>query len=288
MDEFFPYPEYSKEDLDKAFEEAFTAAENLHKKLTSASEDVGYIKNVFSHAKPTYDGLFIKAQMDPSIYPLLASGIAFLKGMTDELNWVSGMADQVVGSINPVCSSSETFSNISGSAGILFDIGDKQQIIPPPPQRKSRDYYTNQLNAIDHTLANTYEEVWQTYYGTSSEPHRSALFMMRTLYDNFFAKLAPDDEVRNSPFWHRKEGEKPNQIHRRERIAYALEKNIKDSNRRTILGAETEQIIILYEAANTAHDRGSLDEEKASRTLFSMDSTLKDWIDSLANNDSLT
>jgi hypothetical protein len=285
MDEFIPYPEYSKEDLDKAFEEALAAAEDLHKKLTSASEDVGYIKNVFIYAKNNYDGLYLKAQNDPSIYPIIASGIAFLKGMTDEINGVSGIIDQAIGSISPVSSSSETFSNTSGSASILFDIGDRNQVIPPPPHRKSRDHYSDQLNTIDHALANTYKEVWQTFYGTSSEPHRSALFMMRTLYDNFFATLAPDDDVRGSQFWHRKEGKDPDQIWRRERIAYSLSKNIKDENRRSTLGAETDQIIFLYEAVNMAHKRGSLDEEKASKTLFSMDNSLKDWLDALSNTD---
>ncbi len=155
------------------------------------------------------------------------------------------------------------------------------QPVSPPPNRKSREYYSSKLKGLNPTLANSYDEVWQTYLGTSSEPHRAALFMMRTLFDNFFAWLGPDEEVRKSEHWHKKDGDKPNQIWRSERLAFALEKHVQNSNRRTILGAASKQITAIYEAANEAHNRGSLDEDKASRTLMAMDSFLKDWIDSL-------
>jgi hypothetical protein len=281
MEDHIPFPEYSKEDLDRAFEEALAAAEHLHSKLTSAAEEAGYVKNMLNRTRPTFEGLYRRAQDDPSVYPLIASGIDFLRGIGTELNRIAGSADEFSSSVSRITNSTGSFSDTSGSAASILDVGDVEPLIPPPPNRKSRDYYSSKLFELDPTLANSYQQVWQTYLGTSSEPHRASLFMMRTLFDNFFAKLAPDDEVRSSRFWHRKEGDKPNQIWRSERIVYALEKNIKDDNRRVILDAETKQIVALYEAANTAHDRGSLDEEKASRTLLAMDSSLKDWLDSL-------
>ena len=281
MKDYFLFPEYSKEDLDRAFEEASAAADHLHNKLASAAEEAGYVKNIINLTKPTFVDLYIKAQDDPSVYPIIASGIDVLRGMGNELNRLAGSADEFTISINPITNSTGTFGATSGSAALLWDLGNGEQQNPPPPNRKSRDYYSNKLNELDPTLAKSYEQVWQTYLGTSAEPHRASLFMMRTLFDNFFARLAPDDEVRISRFWHRKENDKPNQIWRIERIAYALEKNIKDPNRRGILEAETKQIITLYEAANTAHNRGSLDEEKAERTLMAMDSSLRDWLDSL-------
>jgi hypothetical protein len=287
MEEDYPFPEYSKEDFDRAFDEAYAAAENLHNKLISFTQDVGYIKNVIGLVKSRYDGLYIKAQDDPALYPILASGVAYLKGLTDELDQLSSISDQYAYSLSPVCSSSETFYEISGSALTLGDLYDEEQMIIYAPKRKSREYYTNRLDIIDHTLSKSYEEVWQTFYSTSSEPHRSALFMIRTLYDNFFAAIAPDDDVRSSQFWKPKKGDKPNQIWRSERIAFALEKNISDEIRKNTLAAETRQIIALYELANDAHNRGSLDEDKASRTLFSMDKSLKDWLDALAHNNGL-
>jgi len=107
------------------------------------------------------------------------------------------------------------------------------------------------------------------------------LFMMRTLFDNFFAWLGPYEEVRKSKYWHNKDRDKPNKIWRSERLAFALEKNVNNSDRRVMLEAESKQINALYEAANEAHNLGSLDEDKASRTFMAMESFLKDWIDSL-------
>jgi hypothetical protein len=281
MEDHTLLPEYSKEDLDRAFEEALAAAERLHKRLASAAEDAGYVINVINFAKPTFDGLYLRAQDDPSAYPIIASGVDFLKGLGSELNRLAGIADDFATPFGPIVNSTGTFSATSDTASILWDPDYKAQPIPLPPNRKSREYYSAKLKGLDPSLANSYDQVWQTYLVTSSDPHRASLFMMRTLFDNFFAKLAPDDEVRSSRYWHRKEGEKPNQIWRSERIAYALEKNIKDGNRRAILEAEAKQISALYDAANIAHDRGALDEDKASRALMAMDSFLKDWLDSL-------
>ena len=66
--------------------------------------------------------------------------------------------------------------------------------------------------------------------------------MMRTLFDNFFAWLGPDEEVRKLKYWHSKDGDKPNQIWRSERLAFVLEKNVKDSNRRVMLEAQSKRI----------------------------------------------
>lgn len=282
MEDHESLPEYSKEDLDRAFEETLAAAERLHKRLTSAAEDAGYIRNSITYTKPRLDSLYTIAQDDPSAYPIVASGIDYLTSLSIELNRWTQMFDEFATPLSSVVNSTGTFAGTADAASFLW-VPDhtEEEPIPPPPNRKSRDQYSAKLRKLDPTLGDSYDQVWQTYLGTSSDPYRASLFMMRTLFDNFFAKLAPDEEVRSSHYWRRKEGEKPNQIWRSERIKYALEKNIKDSNRRATLEAEANQISALYKAANSAHDRGALDEEKASRSLMAMDSFLKDWLDSL-------
>lgn len=137
------------------------------------------------------------------------------------------------------------------------------------------------MREIKPSLADTYEEIWQTYFGTNADPHRAALFLIRTLFDNFFALIAPDDEVRASTHWKQKDGDKPNQIWRPERIAYALEKNIQDEDRRKFLEKESVHITTLYKAVNRAHDRDALDEDKSSKTVLAMDSFLQDWLDNI-------
>ena len=255
----------------------------MHKKFTSLAEDAGYVLNVLSTSKPQLDELYKRAQDEPLAYPLLASGIDFLQGLSKGLNNLAGAADEFAIPFDSMVNSTGTYGGTTDTGVVLFDTTYDLQLDPLifPPNRKNRDHYAGKLKEHNPTLENTYNQVWQTYYGTSAEPHRAALYMMRTLFDNFFAWLAPDEEVRNSPHWRKKDGEKPKQIWRRERLAYALEKNVEDDDRRNILKAEANQIGALYRAANEAHNRGALDEDKASRTLMAMDSFLKDWLDSL-------
>lgn len=279
--EYTELPEYSKDDLDRTYGEALAAAEQIHQKLASFAEDLGYVVRVVSDVKPQLDWLYLRAQYAPSMYPIVASGIDFLRVLSSELNRLSNLTDAFAVPLGSIINSIATFGGTIDASALFFDPAYEPLVISPPPHRKTRDYYSAKLRELNATLANTYDQVWQTYFATTSEPHRAALFMMRTLFDNFFAWLAPDEKVRNSHHWHKKTGEKPNQIWRRERLAYAAEKHIKDSNRRTILETEANQINALYEAANEAHNRGTLDEEKASRTLMAMDNFLKDWLDSL-------
>lgn len=276
------FPEYSKENLDQAFEEALTAAQHLRSKITALAEDTGYILYAISATKPQLEELFERAEIDPSAYPIVASGIDYLRGLSGELNVLNEATEKSAIQFGPTMNSMGTFAVSIYSGTALWNPTFKPQPISPPPNRKSRDYYLARLMRLNPTLANSYDQIWQTYLGTSSEPHRAALFMMRTLFDNFFAWLAPDEEVRKSKYWKSKDGDKPNQIWRNERLAFALEKNFKNSNRRTMLEASSKQITALYEAANEAHTRGSLNEEKASATLVTMDNFLRDWIDSLS------
>jgi hypothetical protein len=275
------FPEYSKEDLDQAFEEALAAAKRLHRKITTLAEDTGYIVNAISIAKPQLDELFKIANTDPSAYPFVASGIDYLRSLSGELNTLNESTEKFTNLFRPTVYSTGTFSSSTDSGEAFCNPRYELKPYLPPPNRKTREYYSAKLKELNSVLADSYNQVWQTYLGTSSEPHRAALFMMRTLFDNFFAWLAPDDDVRESTHWHRKEGDKPNQIWRSERIAFALAKNVKDSNRRAMLDAESKQISALYKAVNEAHNRGYLDKERASKTLLAMDSFLQDWIDSL-------
>jgi hypothetical protein len=233
------FPEYSQDDLDRAFEDALAAAKHVHTKITTLAEDTGYMVNVISATKPQLDELFERAKTDPSVYPIVASGIDYLRGLSGELNNLDKSAAQFTYQFSPAINSTGTFAGSTDSGTALWNPTYELRPYSPSPNRKSREYYSAKLKELNPTLANSYDQVWQTYLGTSSEPHRAALFMMRTLFDNFFAWLGPDDEVRKSKYWHSKDGDKPNQIWRSERVAFALEKNIKDSNRRAMIEAQS-------------------------------------------------
>jgi hypothetical protein len=143
---------------------------------------------------------------------------------------------------------------------------------------------------LDPSLGKTYDEIWQVHFGTTSDQNRAALFMMLTLYDNLFAHLAPDNEVRQSKYWHKKEGEKPNQIYRSERFAYAVDKHVKDETDRLLLHGQWRSIKQLHDALNSAYNRDELTKDRASKTLLAMEKSLNNILDSIlfaCNNKSL-
>jgi len=227
-EEHIKFPEYSQDDLDQVFKDTLEAAERIHTKIMFLAEDAGYMVQAISTAKPQLDELLNKANTDPSIYPFVASAIDTLQSIKGDLNSLDKMTGEYFIKISPTVNSIGTFSSSTGSGTALFIPNYKQEQFSPPPNRGLRRDYSAKLKILNPTLAKSYNQVWQIYFGTTSEPHRAALFMMRTLFDNFFAWIAPDEEVRNSKFWKIKERDKPNQIWRSERLAFALEKNIKE------------------------------------------------------------
>jgi len=118
-------------------------------------------------------------------------------------------------------------------------------------------------------------------YGTRSDPERVALYEMRQTYDHFFACLAPDEEVRKSKYYHEKSGNDKGKVFREERILYAANKHIKDSEKAKTLIASADHMLEVYNSLNRAHNRGELNKVKAFRSLEEMRTILEDWIDAI-------
>jgi hypothetical protein len=278
-----PIEEISKEELDQAFKDAINAAEQLHRQLASAAEKVGYSRDVLVAVFPAYQSLYELSENDPTLYPIIASGIEYVRSLTGEFNRLAGFTGEVNNTLVLVTNTSGSFA---GSTGAVISIGGIHEIpafasLPKALPRRSSQEYVTRLNTLDHSLAKSYEQVWQIYYGTSADRHRASLFMMRQVYDHFFSLLAPDDLVRCSKYWQSKQGEKPDQIFRSERVAYAANNHIKNEGVAETLAASAKQINNLYEAANEAHNRGTLNEDNANKAILAMDSTLKDWLDAI-------
>jgi hypothetical protein len=137
------------------------------------------------------------------------------------------------------------------------------------------------LALIDPALGKVCAEIWQTLYGTSADPARSALFMIRQTWDHFFHSLAPDSEVRQSPFWTKKDGDKPDMVTREERIKFAVEHRVKDPQKKALLLTTSKQMLDLYQEFNRAHQRSDIDETTALRSLKSVYTWLTEWADAL-------
>ncbi len=281
--EIEPIEEFSREELEQAFREAIEAVERLHASLTSAAEDAGYSRQILMTSQPRYISLYDKAMTDPSVYPIVASGLGYVKNMTIELNRLADLAGKVQIDLRPVSNSTGSFgSSISAATGMAGIPNQPTfQPLPAPLPRRSREEYTSRLKSLDQSLAQSYDQVWQTYYGTTADRHRASLYMMRQVFDHFFSSLAPDNLVRQSEYWERKAGDKPEQIYRSERVKYAAHVHIKNAESINTLAASAKHINDLYELANEAHNRGELNEDNADKALLAMDSILKDWIDAI-------
>jgi hypothetical protein len=278
-----PLGEMSKEELEQILEEAIDTAKDLHDTLAAATEDVGYAHQVLASVAPRYMVLLEKAEEDASVYPILYSGAQQIKAISSHFQKIDHLAGDVLGPITPFSNSTGTVSLSTDAAINLYDIELANDVLPMPPlmARKSREEYSISLKNIDPPLADTYEQVWQIYFGTNADKCRASLFMMRQVFDHFFAILAPDDKVRESEYWKEKGGDKPNQIYRSERIRFAAHTQIKDVGLTSTLSASSKHISELYKAANRAHTRGLLNEAKAEKALHAMHQVLMDWIDAI-------
>jgi hypothetical protein len=104
---------------------------------------------------------------------------------------------------------------------------------------------------------------------------------MRQAYDHFFGILAPDKNVRESPYFQQKSKGDPNTVSRKERLHYAANTKIKDNDLKELLLAQDDYIIKLYKRLNKAHERSSIDSKEAKETINAMRTILEQWIDAL-------
>ncbi len=153
----------------------------------------------------------------------------------------------------------------------------------PPPTWNPRETatYAHRLSALDPELGRLLLAVWDSYYGLKNDNGRAALVLMRQLLDHFFGKLAPDDEVRKSPYFSSQGKKRPDEVHRRERIKYAARSHVSDAGLADALVAETDSMLSAYERLNMLHTRGALDKEEVRKALTIAEHKIRQWIDAL-------
>jgi hypothetical protein len=178
----------------------------------------------------------------------------------------------------------DTFSattNVFSTTITVANVGEIPYVPSPFRTEAEQSILANRLAKLDPVLGNVYHQIWEVLYTTRSEPERTALYQMRQAFDHLFSCLSPDDAVRASQYWKQKEGDKLNQIDRRERIEYAAFTHVKDESHARTLAASADQMLEVYQALNQAHKRGELSPDKARQALFAMQSFFYDWADAL-------
>ena len=173
--ELEPVDEYSREDLDQAFRHAVEAAERAHRNLSEAVKDAGMTLHFLELSHPNYVVLFDKSKDDPSIYPVVASGINYLKNLTITLTNIADETEGLSTAFGPLANSTGTFSGSSGAAMYLSGSEGQAQIegFRAPFSREDLKAYSSKLNSLDPALADTYDQVWETYYETRADRYRA-------------------------------------------------------------------------------------------------------------------
>ena len=273
--------EHDPKKLEKLINESIEFVEEIKNKHSEVSQQMGYIGDVLRGSKDIY--IKMRDCNSEDYRELTISGTSFIGSLHNDLESIrqetNHLHSRVEFASGIMDTQSATNSTIAYINPFFKDVTPEYE---PNPiiQRKDRNYYADKLTKLDESLGKTYKQIWEVYY-TNSEPERSALYQIRQTFDHLFSILAPDEDVRNSTFWKRKEENNPLQIHRKERLIFAANNHISDIHKRDYIISNTKQILDTYQLLNQAHKRGELDKKAAKKALFSMDKILQNWIDAL-------
>ena len=266
------------------FEQAKAYAEYLQRHHANAAQCMGHVSLVLSSTEPYWTQLGAERNQDPSVVPALQSGVATVVSMKNSLAELCQAARSETAIVVAVNGTAAFFGSNTAASSSLFEVSGptrfKAEMIPAPEPSDGQSL-ANRLSRLDPALGRVCEQIWQDLYGTTADPERGALFMLRQTWDHLFDTIAPDDEVRKSSRWTPKPSPKPELVTREERIMYALDHHVVDPTTRGLLVASSKQMTDLYQGLNRAHTRGDLDKEKARRVLRSVYDWFKLWADAL-------
>jgi hypothetical protein len=252
-----------------------TIADNYDEIRTKASrvaQDAGYGSETFRKV-----GTYLETLPDD---PLLGKAEEELKLHRDlTAKQLTGI-DELYTSISSISSTAHlTLSDVLSTASTVQEVFTIE--FPPDWSRKA-SAYADKLELLDPEIARIYRSVSEIFYGTYENPDRAAMFQLRQAYDHFFAKLAPDDEVRSSEYFRtKKEPGKENSVHRIERIKYAAYTRVKNKDVANLLISSADSLLATYKKLQKAHERGTLRRGEVEAVVVAMLAALEGWIDAL-------
>ncbi len=149
------------------------------------------------------------------------------------------------------------------------------------PLERKRNYEERYMR-FDKRLGESYKEIDEILHSTISDPERGASFIIRQTVDHLMDLLAPDAEVRNSPYFELKKDYKdPNAVFRPEKYVYAASKHIKIQQKKAFIIERTKHFNAVYRRLNAAHARGEFDVDKQMKAIQEMKIILQDWADAI-------
>jgi hypothetical protein len=273
----------NSDDILRQFEEAEARARSLKEQYAQCAQYFGQIESVLNSTKPYW--VNVALQPNDTAVPVITSGSGYLTQLNQSLERVETSFPSPITDLRSIAVSSVTFGSHTIATSsffpepkgpLHFDVS-----LVPTADYMAVTALPGRFEKIDPSLASVAKQTWECLYGTVSEPERSALFMMRQTWDHLFGAIAPDAAVRDSEFFIEKEGEKPDMVTREDRLRYAIETRISDSEDQARLLAATNLMLDLYKELNRAHKRGEMNRQKAVKSLHALYDWLFLWADAL-------
>lgn len=270
------------ENSEEILDDLISDLDSIHEQLTDKAAKIGFARDAVQAIKPLWRSLINQDTSDPDTVEIYSSGFNLLKSVRDQIHLTALQGEPYFGHIDDTSASVISFVTTSGSTAAFFDVSfempDSYNLVFGSPDR--HQHYQDRFSKFDQPLGNTYQGIWEVLYGTRTNPEKGALYLIRDSYDQLFRILAPDDEVRDSPFWKPKDNEKHNQIYRHERLEYAANTHIKNEVKRKSILESSKHMLSVYEKLNQAH-ANEVNPVKARKALEEMRSILEEWADAI-------
>jgi Predicted pPIWI-associating nuclease len=271
----------NKKDPVVTLDEIIRRFDDLHKQTVTEAQWLGQARQICLELRPAWQTITGVASNNPDAQTLVNTNTALMEAYRNEVFEVAEEIGQshhkmrqiTLGVDSLVQATGATYSFIQPNYLLIDGSALRAEI--------SHEDYADRLSRIDPSLGKTYRSIREVLLGTRDDPERAALYLIRQTFDHLFSMLAPDDEVRKSEFWEPKEGEKANQVSRRERIFYAIKEHVCDTTRAETLSASVSHMLEVYQALNRAHKRGAIERDQALFSLREMDSLLRQWADAV-------
>ena len=247
--------------------------------FTKSAEEIGYQLEVVQEIKPYWESVTEDLPQGS-----VASGAAIISTWRDHSeDWVreSERHAQEITVFSFTAATTGTSSNaieyIYSSAPAI----DHQKIRRLTMQRQKKHFVESCLHQIGSELASTYSTLWGYMHLPALDPNRGPLYLMRQVFDGFLDHLAPDELVMAQdgfvPDAPLKESNGKG-VTRTHRIAFLADTKVQDEATKETLLQTTRTFSDIYGELNHAHNRKSLDEEKARDAVYAGDALLLHWL----------
>ncbi len=272
------YPEDPRNELQKEIEELKSGLDDLHGRYHKATEFIGYARDSVIKSAPIWISIADGIQSNPENLPFVYGALNDLRNLNAVVKREKEKVSDLVGDTMALSAGSAVFASATGTTADLLGMKQSVILLPSPQSEYQKEkQIASQLESYDSELGKLYRQVDDVIHVTRSEADRPILVLWRQFFDHLFDKLAPDDKVRNSPFFQKKKGEKPDQVTRIERIRYAAFTHVKDPSQARLLSGQAEQVNKIYSELNKLHKRGPLNLQQSRHAAETMKNHMLQW-----------